>query len=67
MNFSDMNQKQLCDAIIEMHKYDNDVDAIISVNEMLEELKWLLSSVVFSEFKKSLIERFPLFYKSNNS
>ena len=54
MNLSDMNTQQLVNEAKSMVKYLNDVDAVIMMNDILEELKWKMKSFQFEEFKKTL-------------
>lgn len=54
MKLSDMNTQQLVKEALSMVKYQNDIDGVIIMNDILEELKWKMSDNQFQEFKKRL-------------
>lgn len=47
-----MTKTQLINEALSMKKYLNDIDAVIIMNDILEELKWHMTSNSFEEFKK---------------
>jgi len=55
LNIETMSKQQLISEAVIMAQYQNDVDGLILLNEILGELKWKMSTVAFSEFKKSII------------
>jgi len=54
MILSDMNTQQLVKEALSMVKYQNDIDGVFIINDILEELKWKMSTNSFEEFKKTL-------------
>jgi hypothetical protein len=46
--------KELVNEALAFSKHGNDVEAMEYLNEVLEELKWLMNSVSFSEFKNRI-------------
>jgi len=54
MILSNMNTQQLVKEALSMVKYQNDIDGVIIINNILEELKWKMSATSFEEFKKTL-------------
>lgn len=51
-NLNLMTKTQLINEALSMKKYLNDIDAVIIMNDILEELKWHMTSNSFEEFKK---------------
>jgi len=55
LNIETMSKQQLISEAVIMAQYQNDVDGLILLDKILDELKWKMSAVDFSEFKKSIL------------
>lgn len=60
---SEMTKQELIKALYTISSENNSYNHVLA-NEILSELKWMLTAVEFEEFKKELFKDFSGFYNS---